>query len=226
MTIHDVFELRRQGRIEEAYESIRQLYAREKGPNTSLAMFWTAVDILRKRVGESRTGEAQKILLALKRLLPHVPDKEGHAHNAFKRCQDLLHNDGNQDDRGNSHLLLGEWGEVVAVDYLREEGYVILERDWRSGHRDIDIVALQGETVVFVEVKTRQKEDFGSPVLAVDYRKQRNLQLAINHYIKSHVIDNPVRFDVVTIIGSLGCSKPEISHIVDFQLSAPFVTRS
>ena len=53
MTTKDVFELRKQGRIEEAYDAIRQLYADDKGPYTSLAMFWTATDILKKRLKEA-----------------------------------------------------------------------------------------------------------------------------------------------------------------------------
>lgn len=48
-------------------------------------------------------------------------------------------------------------GEQMAVDYLLHKGYQILERDWKSGHRDLDIIALDGDTVVFVEVKTRSK---------------------------------------------------------------------
>ena len=63
MTVDEVFRLRKQSRIEEAYEAIRQLYAADKGPYTSLAMFWTATDILKKRIEEGKADEAKKILL-------------------------------------------------------------------------------------------------------------------------------------------------------------------
>lgn len=59
-----------------------------------------------------------------------------------------------------SHNELGKWGEDVAADYLLRQGYTILERDWKSGHRDLDIIALDGDTVVFVEVKTRRNRLF------------------------------------------------------------------
>lgn len=63
------------------------------------------------------------------------------------------------------HNDMGKWGENVAADYLRRNGYVIRERDWRSGKRDIDIIAVtpDGITVVFVEVKTRLPDSVISP---------------------------------------------------------------
>ena len=61
MTVKDIFMLRKQGQIEEAYNAIRPLYAVDKGPYTSLAMFWTASDILKKRVSEGKTDEAKML---------------------------------------------------------------------------------------------------------------------------------------------------------------------
>ena len=217
MTVNDVFVLRRQGRIEEAYDAIRLLYAKDKSADTSLAMFWTAVDILRARTGEGRIEEARKILLALERMLPNVPDKEGWVQEAFVRCRQTL---GKAEGRialkeKSGHLRSGIWGEDLAAAYLREKGFVILERDWHSGHRDIDIIARHGEYIVFVEVKTRRNTDYGDPVMAVDYKKLRNLRLAINHYIKYRRIDNPVRFDIITIVGFPGCVNPVINHLED-----------
>lgn len=72
MTVKDIFDLRRQGRIEEAYEAIRPLYAAHKGRYTTLCMFWTAIDVLKKRIDEGRLSEAEKIHEALKRMLPRV----------------------------------------------------------------------------------------------------------------------------------------------------------
>ena len=59
---------------------------------------------------------------------------------------------------------------------------------------------------------------FAEPESAVNYQKLKNLRLVINHYIKYRQIDNPWRFDVITIVGELGCTTPEIQHIQDFQL--------
>ena len=54
-----------------------------------------------------------------------------------------------------SHNELGKWGEDIAADYLQRQGYTIIERNWKSGHRDLDIIALDGQTLVIAEVKTR-----------------------------------------------------------------------
>ena len=76
MTVKDVFDLRRQGRIEEAYEAIRPMYAAHKGRYTTLCMFWTASDVFKLRMDEGRTDEAEKICLALQRMLPRVQEIE------------------------------------------------------------------------------------------------------------------------------------------------------
>ena len=114
------------------------------------------------------------------------------------------------------HNELGKWGEDVAVAYLLRKGYTILERDWHSGHRDIDIIALNEERdmLVFVEVKTRRNRMFTDPIDAVNFQKIRNLQRAANHYIKYRCIDLEVRFDIISIVGQLNM-EPEVEHIED-----------
>ena len=112
------------------------------------------------------------------------------------------------------HNDLGRWGEQMAAECLQHKGYQIIERDWKSGHRDLDIIALDGDTVVFVEVKTRSNRMFTDPVDAVGYQKIRNLQIAANHYVKYRQIDGDIRFDIVSVVGSVG-EEPEIEHIVD-----------
>ena len=78
-TVKDVFDLRKQGRIEEAYEAIRPMYAAHKGKYTTLCMFWTARDIFNKRMAEGRIEEAAKIYKALQRVFPNIDDTEGSA---------------------------------------------------------------------------------------------------------------------------------------------------
>ena len=116
-----------------------------------------------------------------------------------------------------AHNELGKWGEDIAVAFLEEKGYKILERDWKSGHHDLDIVAKDGHTLVIVEVKTRRNRLFGNPEEAIDYKKRMSLQSAINHYVKSHRTGQDVRFDIIGIIGTIG-SQPEIDHIKDVAL--------
>lgn len=112
---------------------------------------------------------------------------------------------------------LGKWGEQVAQKYLKSNGYTIVHRDWRSGHRDIDIVALYDDTLVFVEVKTRSTSDLASPEITIPPSKRRNLAAAINHYIKSNYVEYDFRFDIITVIGSVGY-EPKIEHLIDVNL--------
>ncbi len=111
-----------------------------------------------------------------------------------------------------AHNELGFWGEQTAADHLVSKGYRILQRNWRCGRRDLDIVATDMTTLVIVEVKTRRDNSLTEPETAVDRQKIRSLAIAANDYIKRHQIDMPVRFDIITVIGTphTGC---HINHI-------------
>jgi putative endonuclease len=111
-----------------------------------------------------------------------------------------------------AHNELGKWGEDQAAEFLSHNGYQIIERDWKSGRRDIDIIATDGNEVIFVEVKTRRNRLFGEPEEAVDYHKLQSLRLAINHYIKYRCINCDVRLDIISVVGTIG-QEPEIDHI-------------
>ena len=112
------------------------------------------------------------------------------------------------------HNDLGRWGEDVAVAYLERKGYTVVERDWRSGHRDLDIIALneEGDTLAFVEVKARRNRMFTDPVDAVGYQKIHNLQQAANHFVKFRHVNQNIRFDIVTVVGTPDM-EPEVEHI-------------
>lgn len=114
------------------------------------------------------------------------------------------------------HNDLGVWGEDCAASFLEEQGYVIAERDWSVGKRDIDIIALSDDRkyLVFVEVKTRGDDDMQEPEQAVDTAKMRNLAVAANAYIKMNGVDLPVRFDIISIVGK-GKEDRRMEHIVD-----------
>ncbi len=96
---------------------------------------------------------------------------------------------------------LGLKGEDEAVRFLRKKGYRILERNFRSRLGEIDIVARDGDTIVFVEVKTRSTESFGSPKDAIDARKIRRITRGSMDYLRRNFKDGDVniRFDVVTV---------------------------
>ncbi len=111
------------------------------------------------------------------------------------------------------HNILGRSGELLAAEYLENKGYMVLDRNWRSGHKELDLVARSGNTLVVVEVKTRGSARFGNPEDAVDMRKIRRLVLATDAYLRLKCLDMNVRFDIVTIIDSGG--KVTVEHIED-----------
>jgi putative endonuclease len=101
----------------------------------------------------------------------------------------------------NSRQLLGKTGEALAVDFLKKRGLRIVDKNYRCPLGEIDIVAMDGPILVFVEVKTRSSCRFGVPQEAVDYRKQIKLRQLANFYLKHrHLHDTKCRFDVVAIL--------------------------
>lgn len=95
---------------------------------------------------------------------------------------------------------LGKKGEEIAVDYLKKEGYKILARNWFSDHKEIDIIAQQGDEIVIVEVKTREGDYFEEPWEAVSTRKIRNLVEVADIWLNQRQINLDTRFDVISII--------------------------
>ena len=108
---------------------------------------------------------------------------------------------------------LGKLGEDLAVNYLVDNGYQILERNWRSGHKEIDIIALDGDELVVVEVKCRKSNTFGDPDIAVGADKQRMLVWAADAYVRYKNLDVEVRFDIISII--ITDTDKQIEHIED-----------
>ncbi len=111
------------------------------------------------------------------------------------------------------HNLLGNKGEMLAARFLMDKGYAILEYNWRSGHKEIDLIAKERDVLVFVEVKSRASEVFGAAADAVTPAKMKNLISAAEAYIQSREIDLAYRFDVVTVVGDGECHA--IEHIED-----------
>ena len=111
------------------------------------------------------------------------------------------------------HNLLGDKGEQLALKFLKEKGYQIIDKNWRKHHFEIDIVARDKQELVIVEVKTRSTSFFGEPEEAVTIKKQRHLIEGAHHYIESNCIDLDCRFDVLAI--ELNKNVEEIKHIKD-----------
>ena len=110
---------------------------------------------------------------------------------------------------------LGKRGEAEAARYLKAQGYKIVERNYTSPLGEIDIVARDGEWVVFVEVKSRSDDQFGSPLEAVNQRKREKIGTTARHFLAGLRKQYPARFDVVSIYFRPGAPNPEIEHVRD-----------
>jgi putative endonuclease len=127
--------------------------------------------------------------------------------------------------RKSEHLRRGARGEKLASRFLRQRGYKILYRNFR-GHRggEIDLVCRDGDTLVFVEVKTRGGEEFGRPITAVNQRQQRRIAQGGLAWLR--MLDNPdifFRFDVVEVLMT-DDARPRLELIQNaFQLPRPYI---
>jgi putative endonuclease len=107
----------------------------------------------------------------------------------------------------------GKTGEDLAEKLLVESGYKIIKRNFRFGKGEIDIVALDGNCLVFVEVKTRRNLEFGEPEYSITKSKIKQLKRIAEAYYYINKIENQeCRFDVITIVGELK-NNPQINHI-------------
>ncbi|WP_165229970.1 YraN family protein [Aquisphaera insulae] len=107
--------------------------------------------------------------------------------------------------------VFGDRGEKEAARFLRRRGMKILVRGYRTDHGEIDLVALDGDIIVFVEVKSRRT---GTPAEAVTPEKERRITLAALHFLKKHgLLEQRSRFDIVAIVWPEGNRPPRIDHI-------------
>ena len=119
----------------------------------------------------------------------------------------------------NSKLLLGQEGERLAERYLQKKGYTLVERNYRCPAGELDLIVLDRRVVVFVEVKTRTGHGFGSPLEAVEFRKQWKMIQAAQFFLaEKRLQQRDARFDVVGV--SWPGREPVVEHIENaFELS-------
>ncbi len=111
---------------------------------------------------------------------------------------------------------LGLRGEQAAARWLRRRGYKIITTRHRSHYGEIDIIAVDRQTVVFVEVKTRRQAGAGRPAAAVDSQRQTRLTNAAVAFLKAHqLLETPGRFDVIEVIWPKPSRRPTINHLVN-----------
>ncbi len=109
--------------------------------------------------------------------------------------------------------LLGNDGERAAARHLRRQGFRILSRQWLTRWGEFDLIALDGETIVFVEVKTRRSDAGGNPAEAVTHAKQQRMTRQALVYLKRRRwLERRARFDVVAVVWPQGSKTPTIQH--------------
>ena len=123
-----------------------------------------------------------------------------------------IHRDNNRTPEERREALeFGKLGEQMAAKLLTDKGYVILEHNYRRGHLEIDLIALDGDELVIVEVKSRAYDIILQPEEAVDHKKRLNLIRLANEYVRTHGRKENVRFDIVSIVSN--ANGTEIKHL-------------
>jgi len=112
----------------------------------------------------------------------------------------------------DDHIELGKKGEQVAADFLREKGLRIVARNWRFRHKEVDIIAWDGDYLVVIEVRTRTSANWEHPRESITPGKIRFLVQATEDYVMQFKIDNKIRFDVVTCM-PVNDTEWDIDHI-------------
>jgi len=104
-----------------------------------------------------------------------------------------------QDKKISSNVSKGKAAEQQAAQFLEEQGYIILSANYHTRYGEIDLIAQDGNCLVFVEVKQRSSHRFGSPEEAVTLKKQQKLILSAQHYLQKNPWDKEMRFDMVAV---------------------------
>jgi putative endonuclease len=116
-----------------------------------------------------------------------------------------------------SHLEIGKAGEKLAAQYLAQNGFTILHRNWRCGHEEIDLIAIKNNLLHFVEVKYRSANYYGHPEEAVNKKKLRVLLRGIDQFLYQHPQYNDFRLDILSITDKPG-EETEYFFIEDVTL--------
>lgn len=111
------------------------------------------------------------------------------------------------------HNELGKKGEQLAIDYLLEKGYTIVEKNYRFQKAEIDVIAQKENVLAVVEVKTRSSDYFGNPQDFVNPKKIKLLVSAIDNYVTEKDLDVEIRFDIIAIVKQKSAFK--IEHLKD-----------
>jgi len=112
-----------------------------------------------------------------------------------------------------SKKQVGDWGEKQARDWLVRQGFEVLHHNWRSGHKEIDIIGRQRDVLIFIEVKCRSTSIFAPPETAVNSKKWKNIGIAATDYMIKNKYFGKFRFDILAVTITPYCKQ--IMHFKD-----------
>lgn len=134
--------------------------------------------------------------------------KDQKVHSKNKTCK--IHTK-NQKDVKPAHLVSGREGEEKAWEYLKNKGFILLEKNWASHPHEIDLICIHLDTIVFIEVKSRKSHDKNAPIAAFNYKKQAHILNAAKKYLtQKNLWHKPCRFDLI-------CIYHEHKHVEHFE---------
>jgi putative endonuclease len=112
----------------------------------------------------------------------------------------------------DNRKLVWKIGEAIAKKHLEDKGYQILEQNYRTRYAEIDLIAKKGNVLIFVEVRTKRRELFGSPEETINQRKLKKLWLNAQGYVKTKRWLGPYRIDAICIVLNLDNSVSRLKH--------------
>lgn len=118
--------------------------------------------------------------------------------------------------KGIYNKLTGQCGEDAAANFLKKSGFKIIERNYKNKIGEIDIIAKNKENLVFVEVKTRSSDKFGTPAEAVTYYKKQKIVNTAKFYLMKNPTDLNIRFDIIEVYGKFNGERfffEKINHL-------------
>ncbi len=160
------------------------------GPSEHFLALWNSLN------GTEDQPPSEILLASLQAELPHLHPDE--AWILSKRLEDLQQAAASRKPSRNLRTV-GEFYETMVLRYLEKKGLSVLARNYHASHGEIDLIAREGDTLVFIEVKVRRGGSFGEASEAVDWRKQRNMILAARAFLEGFPEEMDVRFDVIAL---------------------------
>ncbi len=119
--------------------------------------------------------------------------------------------------KGFFNKMQGRLGEDAAAEFLKSQGYKILKCNYKNKMGEIDIIAQNGEDLVFVEVKTRSSAEFGTPAQAVTYYKKQRIVNSARWYIMENPTNLNIRFDIIEVFGMFTGNSFDVENINHIQ---------